>query len=191
MPSNRGDLKRNASNGGLRTSPQGWNDLRWFADLERGRRSMRKSVMPFVLSLGLVAMWAAPAHAASTRAEYAVQADPICRSSDNDTNRLSKRFWRANKKFRYHAAGNALAAIGRRLLSANNQLRAIVAPPGDEALIAQWIHLWDQVSENYAVAASDYRLGEYKRVAHEFRASHRLATTARQLVAGFPFQACA
>ena len=152
---------------------------------------MRRAVVMLVLSTGLVAAGTPLADAASTRAEYALQADPICRSSDTDTSRLLKRFWRANKKFRYHAAGNALAAIGRRELSANNQLRAIIPPPGDEALIAQWIHLWDQVSENYAVAASDYRLGEYKRVAHEFRASQRLATTARQLVAGFPFQACA
>ena len=74
---------------------------------------MRKAVMPFVLSVGLIAV--APADAASTRAEYAVQADPICRSSDQDTSRLMKSFWRANKKFRYHAAGNALAAVGRRI----------------------------------------------------------------------------
>jgi hypothetical protein len=150
---------------------------------------MRRAVLPFVLLLGLIAV--APAHAASTREEYAVQADPICRSSDQDTSRLMKSFWRANKKFRYHAAGNALAAVGRRILSGNNQLRAIVPPPGDEVLIGQWIHLWDKVSENFAVAASDYRLGWYGRVAREFKSSRRLGAQARQLVAGFPFQHCA
>lgn len=41
---------------------------------------MRKPVMPFVLSLGLIAVWAAPANAASTRAEYVAQVDPICQS---------------------------------------------------------------------------------------------------------------
>ena len=150
---------------------------------------MRKAVMVFVLSLGLIAV--APADAASTRQEYAVQADPICRSSDQDTNRLMKRFWRANKKFRYHAAGNALAAVGRRVLSGNNQLRAIAPPPGDEVLIGQWIHLWDKVSENFAVAASDYRIGWYDKVAREFKSSRRLGAQAHQLVAGFPFQHCA
>ncbi|HEY6770902.1 MAG TPA: hypothetical protein VI035_00465 [Solirubrobacterales bacterium] len=152
---------------------------------------MRKAVMPFVLSVGLIALWAAPADAASTRAEYALQADPICKSSDRDTNRLMKRFWQANKKFRIHAAGNALAAVGRRLLSGNNQLRAIMPPPGDEALIAQWIHIWDKISENFALAASDYRLGWYGRVEHLFKASSRLGATARHVVAGFPFQYCA
>jgi hypothetical protein len=159
----------------------------------RGQRekSMRKSVMPFVLSVGLIAIGAGTAAAASTREEYALQADPICRSSDRETSRLFKRFWHANKKFRIHAAGNALAAIGRRLLSANNQLRAIEPPSGDEAVIAQWIHIWDKVSENFALAASDYRLGWYGRVEHLFKASNRLGATARHLVAGFPFQACA
>ena len=94
--------------------------------IARGRRdwTMRRAVLPFILLLGLIAV--APADAASTREEYAVQADPICLSSDQDTSRLMKSFWRANKKFRYHAAGNALAAVGRRILSGNNQLRAIV-----------------------------------------------------------------
>lgn len=41
---------------------------------------MRKAVMPFVLSVGLIAVWAAPADAASTRAEYVAQVDPICQS---------------------------------------------------------------------------------------------------------------
>ena len=41
---------------------------------------MRKAVMPFVLSVGLIAVWAAPADAASTRAEYIAQVDPICQS---------------------------------------------------------------------------------------------------------------
>jgi hypothetical protein len=41
---------------------------------------MRKAVIPFVLSVGLVAVWAAPADAASTRAEYIAQVDPICQA---------------------------------------------------------------------------------------------------------------
>ena len=41
---------------------------------------MRKGVIPFVLSVGLIAIWAAPADAASTRAEYIAQVDPICQS---------------------------------------------------------------------------------------------------------------
>ena len=76
---------------------------------------MRKAVMPFVLSAGLIAVWAAPADAASTRAEYALQGTQL-QESDSDTSRLMKRFWHADKKFRIHAAGNALAAVGRRLL---------------------------------------------------------------------------
>ena len=152
---------------------------------------MRKAVMPLVLSVVLISVWAAPADAASTRGEYAQQADPICRSSDRDTGRLFKRFSHANKKSRIHAAGNALAAIGRRLLSGNNQLRTIVPPPGDEALTAQWIQIWDKISENFALAASDYRLGWDRRVEHLFKASGRLNANARRLVAGFPFQYCA
>ena len=34
--------------------------------------------MPFVLSVGLIVVWAAPANAAPTRAEYVAQAEAVC-----------------------------------------------------------------------------------------------------------------
>ena len=116
--------------------------------------------MPFVVSLGLLAVWAVPAHAASTRVEYAAQAEPICRAEAKDTSRLWKHFVQADRHFKFHAAGNALEGIGSRIAFSNTQLRLIPPPSGDEATIAGWLGLWDGVAQHWTQGASAYRLGK-------------------------------
>jgi hypothetical protein len=154
---------------------------------------MRKAVVPFVLSLGLVLIWAVPADAASTRAEYAAQADPICKSNDKDFHHLWKRFLRLAKQypFKIQAAANALERMGTRYSSSIRSLRLIAPPPGDEALIAQWLDLHNQSAAKYPLAASAYRLGEYKRLNRLIGSADRLARQASSLMSEFPFQYCA
>ena len=152
---------------------------------------MRKAVIPFVLLVGLIAVWAAPADAASTRAEYALQADPICRSSDQDTTRLWKRFLRLNKRSKSKGATNALRGIKARTKSSNRELRLIAPPPGDEALIGQWLGIWDQIATRWGFAALGYKLELWSEVDNQLHQISQRAREARRVVSGFPFQACA
>jgi hypothetical protein len=154
---------------------------------------MRKAVIPFVLSVGLITVWAVPADAASTRAEYAAQADPICKSSDKQTGRLSKRFVGLAKQypFKIQAAANALEGISRTISSTNSSLRLIPPPPGDEALIPQWLDIWDRIAAKYRLGASAYRLNEFKKLNHLLSTAIRLNRRARALVSDWPFQHCA
>ncbi len=152
---------------------------------------MRKAVVPFVLSVGLIAAWAAPADAASTRAEYALQADPICRSADKDTTRLWKRFLRLNKEFKSKGATNALRGIKSRIKSSNRELRLIAPPPGDEALIGEWLGIWDQIATRWGFAALGYKLKLWSEVDNQLHRISQRAREARRVVSGFPFQACA
>jgi hypothetical protein len=145
------------------------------------------------LATSTLLMGAPVAGAASTRAEYAAQADPICKSNDKDFNRLWKRFLRlANQyPFKIQAAANTLERMGKRYSSSVNSLHLIAPPPGDEALIAQWLDLHSQSATKYPLAASAYRLNNYKRLNRLIDSADRLARHASSLVADWPFQRCA
>ena len=140
--------------------------------------------------LAVSAVAVTPANAASTREEYAAQADPYCKAETDDGVRLWKRFVRANAHSRFHSAGNALAAIGARITQTNSQLRPIPPPPGDETLIANWLGIWDGIAHRWVLSASAYRLGEYKRVNRLLNSTDRLAKQASDLVTAFAFRYC-
>ena len=152
---------------------------------------MRRSVLPFVLFVSLLIVCAARADAASTRAEYAQQADPICRSSDKDTTHLWKRFLRLNKRFKSKGATNALRSIKARTRSSNRELRLIAPPPGDEALIGEWLGIWDQIATRWGFAALGYKLKLWSEVDNQLHQISQRVREARRVVSGFPFQACA
>jgi|SRR5262245_31846601 len=154
---------------------------------------MHKAFLAFVLSTVLVGASAASASAAATRAEYAAQADPICKSSDKHTGRLAKRFVRLAKQypFKIQAAANALEGISTTLSSTNGSIRLIPPPPGDEAVVSQWLDIWDRIAANYRLGASAYRLDEFKRLNHLLAAAVRLNGRARSLMSDWPFQQCA
>jgi hypothetical protein len=158
--------------------------------LARHRSGVAAAIVAGGLALALL-LGPANASATASRAEYAQQADPICKSTNQDWTRLWKRFIRANKKLRFHAAGNALASIGTLLSSTTASLRQIAPPPGDEALIAKWLGIWDRIAHFYGLAASDYRLGKYSSLRQVLKGTVRLNRQAGALVADFPFQACA
>jgi hypothetical protein len=152
---------------------------------------MNRVVLAVVLSTGLIATGAVSASAASTRAEYIAQVDPICEASNQGLTRLWKRFVRADKQHKLHTAGNALATIATNLVSSDAKLQAIPPPPGDEARVSQWLGMFDQIAHNYKISASAYRLGTYKRVSRLIDRSDRLNRNADSLMADFPFQVCA
>ena len=141
-------------------------------------------------TIALAAFSATSANAAADRAEYAQQADPICKAASQDWTRLWKRFLRADKKLRFHAAGNALASIGTRLSAMTASLRQITPPPADEALVSRWLGVWDRIAHFWELAASDYRLGKYSSLRQVLKGADRLNGQAAALMGGFPFTAC-
>lgn len=61
---------------------------------------MRKAVMPFVLSVGLLAVWAAPANAVQSRPSYVTQADPVCLAAVQQEAAALTAFGKAYKQFK-------------------------------------------------------------------------------------------
>jgi hypothetical protein len=105
---------------------------------------MRKAVIPFVLSIGLTAVWAAPADAASTRDEYIAQADPICQSTEAAERRAlgpKGTVLRLMKKGRFKAAAQRERNTGVAFSAGVEQLAALSPPSADAQLIATWVQM--------------------------------------------------
>ena len=100
---------------------------------------MRKAVIPFVLSVGLIAVGAASAEAASTRADYIAQADPIClATSQADAHALSGAVTDINKG-RFKVAARKVRREGVFFSAGVDLLAALERPPADVLLLGSWI----------------------------------------------------
>src|SRR3954447_15593057 len=109
------------------------------------RYSVKKASRIAVPLLVLAVILPASSQAASSRAEYVAQADPICAAANSSIAKLNKKFIRFHKRGRYRAAGTALGKTGTLLSASLAQVRAIAPPPGDEATVASWLALIDAV----------------------------------------------
>jgi hypothetical protein len=158
---------------------------------------MRKAVMPFVLSMGLIAVWAAPAEAASTRAEYVAQAEAVCAAPTpqvlkiiNQEKHVIKRA-RDLKPSQYAVRmGGLLAKLATIEGQILTQLATIPPAPGDEAIIAQWLQ---GSRDGLALLVQAVRAGKHGDLGHmlaRLKQSISVTTQAEQPVAGFGFQAC-
>lgn len=110
-----------------------------------------------------MAITAAPAYAASTRAEYVAQVDQICSQSPRDSGRLGprlktlfapkalspltglgsseptkKQIHRSLNRF-INRIARLLATFNRTFSSTTEQISLVPPAPGDEAAVAQWI----------------------------------------------------
>ena len=131
------------------------------------------------------------AGAAATRAEYAAQADPFCAAANKDIGGLNKRADAKANKGKYGAAGKLLSKTGRRLSSSIEEVRAIVPPPGDEQLIADWLGLIERIAANNVKLGKAVGKQKFKKADKIGRSSDKIGAQAQNLVVGFPFQSCA
>jgi hypothetical protein len=114
-----------------------------------------------VVALAAMILAAAPAHAASTRAEYVAQVDQICSQSSRDSGRLGpklKILFSPNASAPVPGAQHAtrqqihrslnrlvnriariLATFNRTFSATTEQIALVPAAPGDEDAVAQWI----------------------------------------------------
>jgi hypothetical protein len=165
---------------------------------------MRKAVIPFVLSMGLIAVWAAPAGAASTRAEYIAQVDPICESYKGPELNDAKAFHRNYKLWgrtatrgtlkafarQTHRLAQSLLAWDRLHSSMTEQIAAIPAVPADAPVIDTWLsdrRQSDAAADAAASALNNFRIGSFFRLT---RRADRLERAGIQAIADFGFQVC-
>jgi hypothetical protein len=157
---------------------------------------MRKAVMPFVLSMGLVVGWAAPADAASTRAEYVAQAEAICVAPGPQYAQMIGQINKVKKQrnLRPSKAAVKLGKIFGRLGAIEGgiltQLGTLTAAPGDEATVAAWLQgEWNAkgLVDRSARAGKHGNLYKFLGLLNQsIAASER----ANQIVASFGFQYC-
>jgi len=151
--------------------------------------------MPFVLSMGLIALWAAPANAASTRAEYIAQADPICQSTlQAERQALGPKgtVFRLLKKGRYKEAArryrNTIAAFAPGV----EQVAAVEPPITDAQVIGSWVQmLRAQIPvAKRATDAMAHGRTQGKRLIKFLELLGLMNVKTRTLVANFGFQYC-
>jgi hypothetical protein len=166
---------------------------------------MRKAVMPFVLSLGLIAVWAGPAEAASTRAEYVAQLDPICQSfvGQNDD---AFRAWSKNEKrlgpvarhgtLKQFGAQTKRVALGLKRIAqiqANltNQIATVPPTSEDFATVGIWLNYRRQEEAHLRSAASILvQFRPYKQYFRQLDMADAADQAATRTVSGLGFQVC-
>jgi hypothetical protein len=165
---------------------------------------MRKAVIPFVLSIGLFAVWAAPADAASTRAEYIAQTDPICQSYKGPELNDAKAFHRNYKLWvrtatkgtvkafvrQTHRLAQSLFAWDRLHSSMTEQIAAIPPGPADVAVIDTWLNdrrQSDAFADAAASALNKFQIRSFFRLTGRADKQERASI---QAINGFGFQVC-
>ena len=169
---------------------------------------MRKAVMPFVLSVGLIAVWAVPAEAASTRDEYIAQVDPICQSFVGPEGAAGtaflnnlKRLGRVSKSSvksgnfkpfirQTRRTARSLNGVAQIDLSLNDQIAAVSPPPADAGLIHSWLDGRRQVDGLLTSAASALAQFKFRLFLTRFRQVPAVNDAANRPVSGFGFQVC-
>ena len=166
---------------------------------------MRKAVVPFVLSVGLIAVWAAPADAASTRAEYVGLVDPICQSSVGP-NDAAFHAWIKNEKLLGHVAKNGtlkqFGAQTKRIAQSlkriagiqgnlTNQIATVPPPAEDFATVSTWLDYRRQEEALFRSAAAILvQFRPYKQYFHAIDMAAAADQAATKTVSGLGFQVC-
>ena len=147
-----------------------------------------KVVVALVVSTALIGAGAAPAGAASTRAEYIAQADPICLSANTAMKQAAKGLQQDKKTGRFKVAARKIRAQTAIFGPAVEQIAALEAPASDAQLIGTWVQMLRSEVPVAHRLANDYAHGHILTKSY-FRLG-RLITESEALVASFGFQYC-
>jgi hypothetical protein len=164
---------------------------------------VRRAVVVLVLSAGLIAV-AAPAYAASTRAEYIAQVDPICQSfvgpagdATGSFNRNLKRLFRLAKSGTLKAfirqnsrTARSLNRLAQILTSMTDQIVAVPPPDADAGTIGTWLDHRRQADAFAMSAASALKKLNAKRFFRQLDRAGKADQAAVRTISGFGFQVC-
>jgi hypothetical protein len=132
--------------------------------------------------------------AATTRAEYVAQADPICKASGDQIDKrlpgLIKRIAKRPNITPSVAFAYGLALGGKIFAQETNQLAAIAPPPGDEAAVSGWLDGRRTYKRQVDRAVAAGKHNKKKPMLRRFKQAVTAVSQANQLVASFGFQYC-
>lgn len=151
---------------------------------------MRRALTLVVLSLGLTCLGAGAADAASTRAEYIAQVDPICQATINAQRQAAgaKGFVGPLNHGHYKAAGRSMRRVFAAFAPGVEQVAAIEPAVADAQLIGTWVQdLRAQVPLGNRVAGSLIKNRLPRKLLGRLG---KLNRSTQALVAGFGFQYC-
>jgi hypothetical protein len=157
---------------------------------------MRKALMPVVLSVGLIAVWAIPADAASTRAEYVAQAEAICAKPVPQLFKLDQQVLKLRKRHDLRPSQYAvrLGKIMGKLANIEGGILAglgtLTAAPGDETTVASWLQAEQQAKGLLDRAAQVGKHGNLRQFIGLLNQALSAANQADQIVASFGFRSC-
>jgi hypothetical protein len=146
--------------------------------ITRQRPSLPADVGLIALAIALVALaiTAPAADAASTRAEYVAQVDPICHTTDLKAKRLSRRHHlprvidlsvlRSGEREDQLVVARQLALSHKVIGPFIAAVSPIPPPPGDEAIIAKWVGDYRYFMRNSIRAVRAIRQAKPRRAYH-------------------------
>ena len=167
-------------------------------------KDTKRFLLATVAAIVAVCIGAVPAQAASTRADYVAQADPICAASAPAIGQAYGTYSRNFKHWVHQASHGTLkawvkqtrrtgAALGRFTqaeASLTDQLAAISPAPGDESTIGSWMSYRRQSEALGAAAAttlSHLQVSKFFKLAGR---SDKAAVAGVRVAEGVGFQVC-
>jgi hypothetical protein len=166
---------------------------------------MRRAVLSLVVSVGLIVAGAgAQAGAASTRAEYIAQVDPICQANLVPVRSSGASYQRSRKKMnRLAFARNVKAWLRQTRLTASalnryanaqrtmiDQIALIPPPPADSTAVASWVNGVRQADVFRISASAALRQLEILKVNRLLTQAAKAQAPAYAAIADFGFQVC-
>jgi hypothetical protein len=165
---------------------------------------VRRAVVVLVLSTVLVAVGTPPADAASTRAEYIAQVDPICQTFAGPLgdawgafHRNFKGMLRAAKSgnFKRFLKGTkrmavSLNGISQTRTSMIDQIAAVPPLAGDAGTVGTWLGYLRQEGGLEGSAASALRRLQIAKSFHRLRRADKASAAGIGAISGFGFQVC-
>jgi hypothetical protein len=163
---------------------------------------MRRTVVALVLSVGLIA--ASPANAASTRAEYIAQVDPICQSFVGAMGDAWGAYHRAYKRMirlaksgtpkaflrQTRRTAGSLNQLARTRTSMTDQIAVVPPPTTDAGTVGTWLGYLRNEEGFEVSAASALRRLAINKFFKRLRQADKAETAGTQVISGFGFQAC-
>ena len=166
---------------------------------------MRRAVVVLVLSTGMIAVLAAPAYAASTRAEYVAQVDPICQAfrgpasaADSAYIKNYKRWLRVARKGTVKAfvrqtnrTAGSLLGFTQIHMSVTDQIATVPPPAADAGTVSTWLNYRRQSDAYSAKAASALKKFAFKGFFKQNDHADAAEAAGRVTIAPFGFHVCA
>lgn len=165
---------------------------------------MRRAVIGAVLSVGVIAVGVAPAGAASTRAEYIAQVDPLCQSFVSRINDARTAYNRNYKRWGHdlnhgslkgwerqtHRTFQSLRTVVQIEAGLTDQIAAVPAPAEDAATIDAWLRGRNKAERIGASAAFAFDSFKFDLFGKRINQSNRAFATGLKAISGFGFQTC-